>query len=645
MSYTTLFNCEFYLAALVIAVTGITFTLLQQRTDKLQNKIYMGLLTLMTLNCLSQIITVLAEDLKFSSATTAAIMRFGQWSYFIFHNMLAPVFFFYVIVVCGLSIKNHKTRYILSTIPFVVTELLVFLNPLTNWVYYYDKNMEFRRNWGEMLIYLSGAFYLALAVFMLMFSWRTLNSKRKAALIYFFCIVIAGLVIQLLNIRIRSELMAESVALLGVMISIEIEDDRMDSGMGIYNRRALISDVHTYIGSGRKLYLLCIKIVNTDIIKRATGSENTDELTRMVSEYLKTLMPRYYIYSTNPDTFMITMMDADEQKAVWLAGTIAERFEQPWKIADNDIPLKVMLMAADVPGRIKTVNDAMYMADSPVPKKTETNILTGSDLDYLLRRAAIESALTKGLKEGNFEVFYQPTYYVKPHKLHGAEALIRLHDDELGNLFPEEFIPIAEQIGLIDEVDDFVLREVCKFIKTGIPQSCNMDCINVNLSVIQCMQPTFAEHINMIVEEYDVPKNFINFEITESISANDYSVLSRMVRSLKKQGFKFSMDDYGTGYSNMQSIFRLDFDTIKIDRSILWSAEKNSLGKTILEFSVKMIQQMRRKILVEGVETEHQLDMLKELNVDYVQGFLFSKPISKRDFIALIQGDNTEPPK
>ena len=140
MSYTTLFNCEFYLAALVIAVTGITFTLLHQRTDKLQNKIYMGLLTLMTLNCLSQIITVLAEDLKFSSATTAAIMRFRQWSYFIFHNMLAPVFFFYVIVVCGLSIKNHKTRYILSTIPFVVTELLVFLNPLTNWVYYYDKN-------------------------------------------------------------------------------------------------------------------------------------------------------------------------------------------------------------------------------------------------------------------------------------------------------------------------------------------------------------------------------------------------------------------------------------------------------------------------------------------------------------------------
>lgn len=638
MSYTMLFNCEFYIAALIVCITAITFTLLQQRTDKLQNKIYLGLLTVLTLNCVTQIICELSKQYKLASDTAAALMMLNQWLYFIFHNMLPPLFFFYVIVVCGLGIKIHKTRYILAAIPFIAVELLILSNPLTGCVYYYDKDLMFHRNWAEMVMYVTSGLYIVMAIFLLMFSWRTLNTKRKTAMVYFFCITIAGILIQFVNIELRCELMAEAVALLGVMISIEIEDDRIDSGMGIYNRRALISDIHTYIGSGRRLYLLCIKIINTEIIKRATGSENTDELTRMVSEYLKTLMPRYYIYTTNPDTFMITMMEADEQKAVALADTIAERFEEPWKIGDNDIPLKVMLMAADVPDRIKTVNDAMYMADSPVPKKTETNILKGSDLDYLLRRAAVEDALTKGLKEGNFEVFYQPTYYVKPHKLHGAEALIRLHDAELGNLFPEEFIPIAEQIGLIDDVDDFVLREVCKFIQTGIPASCGLDCINVNLSVLQCIQPTFADHINMIVEEYDIPKSFINFEITESISAGDYGVLSRVVRSLKKQGFKFSMDDYGTGYSNMQSIFRLDFDTVKIDKSILWSAEKNKLGKTILEFSVKMIQEMRRKILVEGVETEHQLDMLKELDVDYVQGFLFSKPISQRDFIALIKG-------
>ena len=129
----------------------------------------------------------------------------------------------------------------------------------------------------------------------------------------------------------------------------------------------------------------------------------------------------------------------------------------------------------------------------------------------------------------------------------------------------------------------------------------------------------------------------INFEITESVAAGDYITLSRVVRLMKKQGFKFSMDDYGTGYSNMQSIFRLDFDIVKIDKSILWSAEKGQMGQIILDSSVRMIRQMRRKILVEGVETEHQLEMLKELGVDYAQGYLFSKPVSKADFIDMLQ--------
>ncbi len=226
---------------------------------------------------------------------------------------------------------------------------------------------------------------------------------------------------------------------------------------------------------------------------------------------------------------------------------------------------------------------------------------------------------------------------MQDNRLHGAEALIRLHDPELGNLFPDEFIPIAEQIGLIDEVDDYVLREVCDFIRSGVPKKYGMDCINVNLSVLQCMQPNFADHIAGIVEEYGIDKHMINFEITESIAASDYITLSRVVRTLKKQGFKFSMDDYGTGYSNMQSIFRLDFDIVKIDKSILWSAEKGQLGQIILDSSVRMIRQMRRKILVEGVETEYQLQILRDMGVDYAQGYLFSRPISKRDLIELLE--------
>lgn len=637
MIHSGFIEIEIYTIALLICVTGVLFTLIHQRTDKLQNKIYFGLLGALIANCVCEIVTTMNASLDLTSPYAEMLSKVCTFLYFLIHSALAPMFFFYVLVVCGAYTKGKRRLYIVSAVPMIAAELLVLITPFTSAVYYFDSDMVFHRNWGENLVYVTGGLYLALAMFMLMSSWRALDNKRRTAMVYFFFIIITGLLIQLLNYNIRSELIAESVALIGVMISIEIEDDRIDAGMGIYNRRALIADVNTFILGGRKAYLLCVKITNIDMIKRATGSDNTDAISKQVAGYLKTLVPRYYIYNTNPDTFIITLMENDEQKAVTLAETIGKRFETPWTINENDMPLSVLIMAADLPDRIKSVTDALYMADSPVPKKLDKNILTSSDLDYLLRRAAVENAVTRGLSQNNFEVFYQPTYHVQNNKLHGAEALIRLHDPELGNLFPEEFIPIAEQIGLIDEVDDFVLREVCGFIKSGLPAEKNMDCINVNLSVLQCMQPDFPEHVISIVDEFGIDKKMINFEITESLAASDYVMLSRVVRILKRQGFRFSMDDYGTGYSNMHSIFRLDFDIVKIDKSILWSAEKGQLGQIILESSVRMIRQMRRKILVEGVETENQLQMLRDLDIDYAQGFLYSKPISRSDFIELIQ--------
>ena len=641
MSFSSQFKIVMYASAMIIGTTGIFFTVLNKRTDKMQNKIFLSLLIMTVLNCISEITAQMNLTRCAVSKAAAVAVKLGHISYFIIHEAVAPLFFLYVLAVCGANIRGKKKRYLLCALPFCMIELLLLLNPALKCVYYYDRNMEYHRNWGLMVIYALCALYVVMAIFMLMFSWRALNTKRRTAIIYFFAMVMSGITIQLLNYDLRTELLAEAIALLGIMIAIEIEDDRIDAGMGIYNRRAIIADMNSFIISGRSLYLVCVKITNTEIIKRTTGSDNTDALSILVAEYLKTLMPRYYIYSTNPDTFMMTMLEGDEHKAVELAAAISDRFEKPWKIGDNEIPLKCVIMAAEVPHRIQSVDDALYMADSPLPKKMDKSVLTGTDLDYLLRRSAVERAITRGLEERNFEVFYQPTYNVKNNRLHGAEALIRLKDPDLGNLFPDEFIPIAEQIGLIDEVDDYVLRRVCGFIQSGIPAQHGIDCINVNLSVLQCMQPTFAEHIIDIVEKFGVEKTMINFEITESIAAGDYGALSRVVRILKRQGFKFSMDDYGTGYSNMQSIFRLDFDIVKIDKSILWSAEKGKMGQIILDSSVRMIRQMSRKILVEGVESEHQLQILRDLDVDYAQGFLFSKPISQKDFIDLISKEPT----
>ncbi len=632
-------NCEIYVAALVLCVTNLLFTFLQRRTDKMQNKFHIINNSIVLLNSVSMLISELTRNYRLASETAFMWERIAEFSYFLFHLLLAPMFAFYVLYATGSQHRVSPLQQAMFAAPLVISELFLFTNPFLHFMYRFDESRNFIRCWGEYIVYGCCVLYFFYAIFKVIFTWKSLSGKRRFAMAYFFVLVASGIVLQMLNFDLRAELFAESLGLIGVMIAIETEDDRIDIDTGFYNRRTLQTDIDSLLYNRNRFSVLCIKVTNADIIQRATGSQNSDILSLILSPYLKSIVKRYYIYNATPESFILTMMEQSEEEIKPLAQQISERFEHPFSFNGSDIPLNAVIMTADVPARLHTSADVLAMADQPIPKQIVRKVLCGEELDYLLRRVAVEEAVTRGLEEHYFEVYYQPTYYVNG-ELHGAEALIRLHDPVIGSVFPDEFIPVAEQMGMIDQLDNFVYDEVCQFWKTGIPSKCGMDCINVNLSVMHCMLPGFVAQINEIAAKHNIDKHHINFEITESVAANDYNVLASIVNELKREGYHFSMDDYGTGYSNMEAIFTLDFDVVKIDKSILWSAEKSDIGRIVLENTVHMVRQMKRRILVEGVETKAQVDLLATLGVSYLQGYFFSKPVPKQQFIEIIRKGN-----
>ena len=655
-------NLAFALATSIICLTSVFFTFAQKRTDKLRNKVFVGMLMVLTLNGFSELSNTCINVYGAKDGIDGGAYKAFTFLYFAFHSMLAPLFYLYVLGVCGkLSFADRrsgwmfdrsrsgrlkenpvdfgKPEHIIYAAVFAVTELAVLTNPLTGFVYTFGEHGEFMRSKGEIIIYLAAGMFLVTAVYMLIYTWSALTEKRRYMIVDLFVLVSVGILIQLFTVHVKIELFIEALAMLGVMVSIESEDDRIDSDTGIYDRKALNSDLMTYLKGGRSVDIMALRITNSEEIERTCSTE--DDLPILVFDFLKTKLPRSYIYSTGPYTYVIALPDIAETDALWLMDEITARFREPWELNDTPLMIKAVILHAKMPEKFSTVEQAFIMIDSPVPSGNTKTVLTGSDLDYILRRKEVEKAIIRGLEQHTLEVFYQPTYSLEGLRLHGAEALIRLHDTEMGELYPGEFIPIAEQCGLIDDVDDFVLREVCAFIKSGIPAEHGISCINVNLSVVQFMQPGFVAHISGIVEEFGVDKSSINLEITESVAATDYKLLQTTVCELREQGFSFSMDDFGTGYSNLQSIFSLDFDVIKIDKSMLWSADNAGSGRIILENSVNMIKQMRREILVEGVETAEQIELLSTLDVDYMQGFYFSRPVPKDAFIRIITDEDT----
>ena len=608
---------------------------------KTQNKFFVILLWIVALNGICTTLSGFYSIYADKSELALYVIDQARYFYFVIHTALAPVFFFYISPVCGVVFRSNsnKKKYIYYSI-LIICEALVITNPLTNWVYYRDENNVFTRNWGEAVIYLVSAFFLFLSFKYLYTSWGALNTKRRSGLLMFLGITLTGIVAQLLNPDLKVELFAEAIGLTGVMMIIENEDDRIDIETGLYNRQAFILDLGGYFANKTHLHAISLRINTPEIISRKSGVANRELAEKKVAEYLETIHKKYNIYKLGRRTFVLVAFGLNDDEAYDIASRIHLRFDKPWQLVDTLVLLESSLLVAKIPEQIENLNDALYMFESFQPDDNK-KILSGSDLDSILRGSAIEKAISNGLADGKFEVYYQPTYSIDGKTLHGAEALVRLHDDEMGMLYPDEFIPVAENIGLIDAIDDFVLMDVCKMIKDENLDKI-VDCINVNLSVIQLMKSGFVEHINGIVEMSGVDKKFINFEVTESISAASYELMNSTINSLKDEGFLFSMDDYGTGYSNMKALASMHLDCIKIDKSILWEAEKSKLGYIILENCVRMIHQMNLDILVEGVETEAQIELLRPLGVKYLQGYYFSKPVPKADFLKIVRESDTQ---
>jgi EAL domain-containing protein (putative c-di-GMP-specific phosphodiesterase class I) len=243
------------------------------------------------------------------------------------------------------------------------------------------------------------------------------------------------------------------------------------------------------------------------------------------------------------------------------------------------------------------------------------------------RIAEIEGLLHDALKNDGFEVYYQPLYNVYDCNFTEAEALLRLRDRSGNFVSPDEFIPVAEQSGLIMEIGNLVLDKVCKYIRSMLKCSADIDTISVNLSVVQLMQENAVSSLMDIIRRNGISPNRILFEVTESTLVSDYELISGKLREMKEQGVQFALDDFGTGYSNITHVTDMPFDVVKIDKSLIWESMENRKCNIMIRELAKTFKDINLSVIAEGVETKEQDDFARECKCDKIQGFRYARPM------------------
>ncbi len=261
-------------------------------------------------------------------------------------------------------------------------------------------------------------------------------------------------------------------------------------------------------------------------------------------------------------------------------------------------------------------------------------------VEQMRQEKSMEQMLDDAMKEGRIEVFYQPIYSTREKKFTSAEALVRMRDRE-GNLVPPGmFIPVAEGSGKILKLGEIVFDHVCRFFTSESLEQYGMHYIEVNLSVVQCGYSDLADDYIGIMEKYQINPKYINLEITESASMAAKKTLLENMRRLMEYGVYFSLDDFGTGQSNLNYIVDMPVNIVKFDREMSQAFFRDEKAKYVMNAAMQMIHGMKLKIVSEGIETEDQYLAMEELSIDYIQGYYFSQPLSEAKFLTFLQNNN-----
>lgn len=242
------------------------------------------------------------------------------------------------------------------------------------------------------------------------------------------------------------------------------------------------------------------------------------------------------------------------------------------------------------------------------------------------------------LKNGEFLVYFQPKYDVETEQIIGAEALIRWKHSKRGLLSPGTFIPLFEANGFVIELDLYVLERVCELIAAWLTAGIRPVCISVNLSRTHLYERNLVERLESIVNKYDIPREYIEFELTESAFYEERETLLRVMSDIKKAGFRLSMDDFGSGYSSLNLLRQLPVDVLKLDREFLENCEEGDegeRGKRIVTHVISMAKDLQMSVLAEGVETKKQKEFLQKAKCEMIQGYYYAKPMPTADFEVL----------
>ena len=545
---------------------------------------------------------------------------------------------------CDMAIQSEKKKKIVNGALGIVQTIyfiIVFINIKTGWIFYYDPAEGYIRGPAKNITYILSALYGLTIVITVLIQRRFLARRIFWVFIIYPFISLYFVAIQFFFPKLLLTGVASFTSVLFAYMTIQSYIMEVNIQTGLMTESRLRKRL-SHLRKNGVLYVMTIENIN--MIQSSLDNSELKQMYLHLGEIFMTAFPRSaYILSINRLAAIGRSMDDVQQKSKKINADIQKLCSDinsiiPIPIESYSAAIEFSKGENDYDSMMDLINTILVRAKTSQLKKLqicdESVFVDRERKRYIYR--ILKRELT--LESEQFQVWFQPIYSMQNKKFEYMEALSRLKNTELGDIPPQEFVQVAENRGLIEMLGFVSFEKVCKFISDNRE---TVNAVSINFSVYQMMNPRIVENVLSTIDRFSLSPSNIIMEITESIFIDNYDLVMKHMMELSRAGVKFYLDDFGTGYSNLTNVISLPFSTIKMDRSLVLAMEEGQKGVSLFFDLVSTFKGVGFKILVEGVETNNQNYLVERAGVDYIQGFLYSRPLPPHECVELLKRTGT----
>ncbi|MCR4938826.1 MAG: EAL domain-containing protein [Treponemataceae bacterium] len=633
---------DFDLCAIVIYIV-VLVTMLFRRVSRVGADKYLFLIVLGLF--LTTVFDFLAEMFGVLIPAKPELYWFRSfvcYAYFFLRNVHAPIYLLYIIKTSdiGHMVYSRKILVFIAILPLLIATITLFSNLFTNQVFVIDDQLKYQRGDSISILYFCNGLYMAMGISLLISCKKLFPWEKFIALVAMYPLNLMAVIIQLLYPRLLVEMLAAAVAVLFLMVTARSNEEMQDPILGVFNYRSFNLEMKKNLYIKKPISLLIINIFNWKSIYSVLGNENAIILLRRIKsrfiEILEKNKVQKNIFYLEQGFFALVDDHAPFENIHAAAEDIDEMILEDTVINQIMVELNSSICCISCPSDMDRYPDLLKFIENFRKYVTDTKGVAEvkdilSDKNFILKNELSE-IIADAIINKTFRMTYQPIYSSEKNAFVSAEAFIRLENEKYGLIPTAQFIQEAERSGAIHQIWDLLIEDVCHFVSKNELKVIGFDHIDINISEVQFMEGDFAEKIEKCLRKYKVSPSMLAFELKETSMMNNQSAFLRNMKRLSNLGIQFALDDYGTGTSNISRIASLPVSLVKIDREFI-AETSTDIDKGILKNTIALLKGAGMKTLAEGVETKETADLLIKLGCDYLQGYYYSKPLSKEDFM------------